>query len=48
MITPYVIETEDVLDQYIREFKDKVRGLRAKMMDQPIEVSTEFSLEFDE
>ena len=48
MITPYVIETEDVLDQYIREFKDKVQKLRAQMMDQPLEVSTEFSLEFDE
>jgi general secretion pathway protein D len=32
MITPHVIETEDVLDQYIREFKEKVKGLREKMM----------------
>ena len=32
MITPHVIETEDVLDQYIREFQEKVRGLRQKMM----------------
>ncbi len=33
MITPHVIETEDVLDQYIREFKEKVKGLRKKMID---------------
>ena len=32
MITPHVIETEDVLDQYIREFKNKVKGLREKMI----------------
>ena len=28
MVTPYVIESEDVLDQYIRGFKEKVDGLR--------------------
>ena len=48
MITPYVIETEDVLDQYIREFKDKVQGLRAKMMDRPMAASDEATSEFDE
>ncbi|HHK60577.1 MAG TPA: type II and III secretion system protein, partial [Desulfobacterales bacterium] len=31
MITPYVIENEDVLDQYIREFREKTRGLRASV-----------------
>ncbi len=33
MITPHVIETEDVLDQYIREFKEKTKVLRKKMID---------------
>ena len=28
MVTPYVIESEDVLDQYIAGFKEKVDGLR--------------------
>ena len=28
MITPYVIETEDVLDQYLNKFKEKVNGIR--------------------
>jgi general secretion pathway protein D len=28
MVTPYVIENEDVLDQYIKGFKEKVDGLR--------------------
>ena len=28
MVTPYVIESEDVLDQYINGFKEKVDGLR--------------------
>jgi len=28
MVTPYVIENEDILDQYIKGFKDKVDGLR--------------------
>lgn len=28
MVTPYVIESEDVLDQYIKGFKEKVDGLR--------------------
>lgn len=28
MVTPYVIESEDVLDQYISGFKEKVDGLR--------------------
>jgi len=31
MITPYVIESEDVLDQYIREFKKKMNDLREKL-----------------
>jgi general secretion pathway protein D len=28
MITPYVIETDDVLDQYIKKFQEKMQGLR--------------------
>jgi len=28
MVTPYVIESEDVLDQYINGFREKVEGLR--------------------
>jgi general secretion pathway protein D len=28
MVTPYVIETEDVLDQYIKEFEQKMSGFR--------------------
>ena len=28
MVTPYVIESEDVLDQYIKGFKEKVDGIR--------------------
>jgi general secretion pathway protein D len=28
MVTPYVIDSEDVLDQYIRSFKDKMGALR--------------------
>jgi hypothetical protein len=28
MVTPYVIETEDVLDQYIKEFDKKMDELR--------------------
>lgn len=28
MITPYVIESEDVLDQYIQKFQEKMQGLR--------------------
>lgn len=31
MLTPYVIETEDVLDQYIREFKGKMTELRQEL-----------------
>ncbi|MGM0681140.1 MAG: type II secretion system protein GspD, partial [Thermodesulfobacteriota bacterium] len=32
MITPYVIETEEVLDQYIGEFKKKMKVLRGRFM----------------
>ncbi|HIJ90340.1 MAG: type II secretion system secretin GspD [Desulfobulbaceae bacterium] len=28
MITPYVIESDDVLDQYIKKFQEKMQGLR--------------------
>ncbi len=35
MITPYVIENEDVLDQYIREFREKTRSLRARVYRAP-------------
>jgi general secretion pathway protein D len=31
MITPYVIESEDVLDQYIREFNSKMAQLRKEL-----------------
>ncbi len=31
MVTPYVIESEDVLDQYIKGFKGKVDGLRQEL-----------------
>lgn len=31
MVTPYVIESEDVLDQYIKGFKEKVDGLRQEL-----------------
>ena len=31
MLTPYVIETEDVLDQYIREFSGKMEQLRHEL-----------------
>ncbi len=31
MITPYVIETEDVLDQYIKQFQNKMVGLRKEL-----------------
>lgn len=33
MITPYVIETENVLDQYIKAFQEKSQGLRQQMID---------------
>jgi len=33
MVTPYVISSEDVLDQYIRNFKDKMAGLREQLTD---------------
>lgn len=33
MITPYVIETEDVLDQYIRKFQEKVDALRKDVVE---------------
>lgn len=28
MITPYVIESDDVLEQYIKKFQEKMQGLR--------------------
>ncbi len=31
MVTPYVIETEDVLDQYVREFGNKMNELRREI-----------------
>ncbi|OGQ97031.1 MAG: type II secretion system protein GspD [Deltaproteobacteria bacterium RIFOXYD12_FULL_57_12] len=31
MITPYVIESEDVLDQYINKFKEKTNSLREQL-----------------
>ncbi|MBU0910291.1 MAG: type II and III secretion system protein, partial [Proteobacteria bacterium] len=31
IITPYVIESEDVLDQYSREFADKIKQLRPEL-----------------
>lgn len=31
MVTPYVIETEDVLDQYVREFGDRMKELRSEI-----------------
>lgn len=31
MVTPYVIETEDVLDQYIKEFGQKMSELRENL-----------------
>jgi len=31
MVTPYVIETEDVLDQYIKEFEHKMSGFRENL-----------------
>ena len=31
MVTPYVISSEDVLDQYIRNFKEKMAGLREQL-----------------
>lgn len=33
MITPYVIETEDVLDQYIRQFQEKMQELRRDLTE---------------
>ena len=35
MITPYVIETEDVLDQYIKKFQEKVNSLRRTLSEKP-------------
>ncbi len=35
MITPYVIETEDVLDQYIKKFQEKVHNLRKTISEKP-------------
>lgn len=31
MITPYVIESENVLDQYVKNFKEKITGLRKEI-----------------
>lgn len=31
MITPYVIETEDVLDQYIKQFQAQMNGIRQEL-----------------
>jgi type II secretory pathway component GspD/PulD (secretin) len=28
MITPYVIESDDVLEQYVKKFQEKMQGLR--------------------
>ncbi len=33
MITPHVIETEDVLDQYAREFRKKVLEVKGELLD---------------
>ncbi|HIJ78348.1 MAG: type II secretion system secretin GspD [Desulfobulbaceae bacterium] len=33
MITPYVIESEDVLDQYIKKFKAKMDGIRQELVE---------------
>jgi hypothetical protein len=33
MITPYVIESEDVLDQYIRQFQEKTNELRQELSE---------------
>jgi len=33
MITPHVIESENVLDQYVVEFKKKINGLRKKLAE---------------
>ncbi|MBU0680660.1 MAG: type II secretion system secretin GspD [Proteobacteria bacterium] len=35
MLTPYVIETEDVLDQYINEFQGKMNELRQELHRSP-------------
>jgi general secretion pathway protein D len=35
MLTPYVIETEDVLDQYIKEFQGKMNELRQELHRSP-------------
>ncbi len=35
MLTPYVIETEDVLDQYINEFQGKMNELRRELHRSP-------------
>jgi len=34
MITPYVIESEDVLDQYIRQFKEKMQELKRSLKEE--------------
>ena len=33
MITPYVIESEDVLDQYIKKFQEKMSGIRLELLE---------------
>ncbi len=33
MVTPYVIETEDVLDQYVREFDQKMSAFRKELYE---------------
>lgn len=35
MLTPYVIETEDVLEQYIKEFQGKMGELRDELQLRP-------------
>ncbi|MCX5865225.1 MAG: type II secretion system secretin GspD [Deltaproteobacteria bacterium] len=35
MITPYVIESDDVLEQYIKKFQEKMQGLRQGIGEKP-------------
>jgi general secretion pathway protein D len=35
MITPYVIESDDVLDQYVKKFQEKMAGLRKEITEKP-------------
>jgi general secretion pathway protein D len=39
MLTPYVIETETVLDQYIHEFQGKMNDLRQQLHIDPASVA---------